>query len=72
MAVIIRSTPYGKRAYPIKPEDAEQLLADGKAKQINRSLYLEMEDEESDHFYGTKMMTADGPKRRGRPPKEAA
>lgn len=80
MAVILKRKLQGKEAVPIAKAEAEKLVAQGKAVQLNKTLY-EMKVEnppcdsaatkvEDERVYETKVMVAEKPKRRRRPKNE--
>ena len=76
--IIMKNTSLGRRAYAISREQADQLVADGKAVQdkVHGGIYEELTDEEISQNYQTRnMMPLDfsNVKRgRGRPAKPRA
>jgi len=56
MAVIIRKTAHGKRAFHIQSEELDKLISEGKVKKINTVLHEETDEPEL--AYSTKMMTS--------------
>ncbi len=74
--IIMKQTPIGKRAYAISREDADALVAEGKAVQdvAHTGIYEEVTAEEMDQGYLTRNMIPLKPstpvkKKPGRPPK---
>lgn len=68
-AIIMKQTPAGRRAYLISREDAEAMVADGKAVQdaAHTGIYEEVTDEERSQGYMTRNMFPLPPmKKRGR------
>ena len=62
--IIMKNTSLGRRAYAISREEADQLVADGKAVQdkVHGGIYEELTDDEISQGYQTRnMMPIDVP-----------